>query len=74
MEKKVIFLTGASSGIGFQTAEMLAKQGHIVYGTARRTEKMEPLKAFSDALRMEARPFGINVAIIDIGKSHYENL
>ncbi len=46
MEKKVIILTGASSGIGFQTAEMLAKQGHAVYGAARRVEKMDPLKAF----------------------------
>ena len=43
MEKKVILLTGASSGIGYQTAEMLAKQGHVVYGAARRVEKMEPL-------------------------------
>lgn len=46
MEKKVILLTGASSGIGFQTAEFLAKQGHMVYGAARRVEKMEPLKQF----------------------------
>ncbi|MFC2474652.1 MAG: oxidoreductase [Prevotella sp.] len=46
MEKKVIILTGASSGIGFQTAEKLARQGHVVYGAARRVEKMEPLKAF----------------------------
>lgn len=46
MEKKVIILTGASSGIGYQTAEKLAKQGHIVYGAARRVEKMEPLEAF----------------------------
>ena len=46
MDKKVILLTGASSGIGFQTAEYLAKQGHTVYGDARRVEKMEPLKAF----------------------------
>lgn len=46
MEKKVIILTGASSGIGFQTAEKLAKQGHIVYVAARSLEKMEPLKAF----------------------------
>ena len=46
MEQKVIILTGASSGIGFQTAEMLAKQGHIVYGAARRVDMMEPLKAF----------------------------
>lgn len=46
MEKKVILLTGASSGIGYQTAEFLAKQGHIVYGAARRVEKMESLKKF----------------------------
>lgn len=45
MEKKVILLTGASSGIGYQTAEMLARQGHVVYGAARRVEKMDALKA-----------------------------
>ena len=44
--KKVILLTGASSGIGSQTAESLAKEEHIVYGAARRTEKMEDLKQF----------------------------
>ena len=42
--KKVILLTGASSGIGYQTAESLAKEGHVVYGAARRIEKMETLK------------------------------
>lgn len=46
MEKKVILPTGASSGIGYQTAELLAKQGHMVYGAARRVEKMEALKEF----------------------------
>lgn len=46
MNKKVILLTGASSGIGYETAEFLAKQGHIVYGAARRVEQMESLKAF----------------------------
>jgi short-subunit dehydrogenase len=54
MEKKVILLTGASSGIGYQTAEMLASQGHIVYGAARRVEKMEPLAACGvKALKMD---------------------
>ncbi|MBP5211054.1 MAG: SDR family NAD(P)-dependent oxidoreductase [Bacteroidales bacterium] len=43
MESKVIVLTGASSGIGFQTARLLAGQGHKVYGAARRVEMMEPL-------------------------------
>ena len=46
MKQKVIILTGASSGIGYQTAKKLAKEGHIVYGAARRIEKMETLKAF----------------------------
>ena len=44
--KKVILLTGASSGIGYNTAESLAKEGHVVYGAARRIEKMETLKQF----------------------------
>ena len=44
MKQKVILLTGASSGIGFDTATRLAKQGHKVYGAARRIDKMQPLK------------------------------
>ncbi len=44
MEKKVILITGASSGIGYDTALKLAAQGHKVYGAARRLEKMEPLR------------------------------
>lgn len=46
MKQKVILITGASSGIGYDTAERLAKAGHKVYGAARRVERMEPLKAF----------------------------
>ena len=34
--KKVILLTGISSGFGNQTAELLAAEGHVVYGTVRR--------------------------------------
>lgn len=34
---KVILITGASSGFGKATAELLAKRGHTVYGLARRT-------------------------------------
>ena len=43
MKAKVILITGASSGIGFETALRLAKQGHHVYGAARRVERMQDL-------------------------------
>lgn len=45
-ESKVILVTGASSGMGKETAKTLAKEGHIVYAVARRMEKMEDLKQF----------------------------
>ena len=45
MQSKVILITGASSGIGYDAAQTLARQGHKVYAAARRTELMEPLKA-----------------------------
>ncbi len=40
---KVILVTGASSGIGKYTALQLIREGHIVYGAARRTEKMQDI-------------------------------
>lgn len=46
MNKLVILITGASSGIGYEAARMLAKQGHKVYGAARRTERMESLRQY----------------------------
>lgn len=45
MKEKVILITGASSGIGYDAAMALASEGHKVYAAARRVEMMEPLKA-----------------------------
>lgn len=34
--KKVVVISGASSGIGFETANFLAERGYVVYGLSRR--------------------------------------
>lgn len=51
----VILVTGASSGIGYEAARMLAEEGHRVYGAARRTERMEAL-----------RPHGVVPVALDV--------
>jgi len=43
MDQKVILITGASSGMGKAMAHQLIKEGHIVYGAARRVEQMKDL-------------------------------
>ncbi len=45
MSKRVVLVTGASSGIGKETALELVKKGFIVYAAARRTDKMKDLAA-----------------------------
>ncbi len=57
MEKKVILITGASSGFGYELAKDLALKNHIVYGVARRKEKLKPL--------ME---YGVSIGVCDVEK------
>ena len=42
--KKVILITGASSGMGKETAKTLIQNGHTVYTVARRIDQMQDLK------------------------------
>lgn len=43
MSKKIIVITGASSGMGKDFALALLREGHTVYGLARRKEKMNDI-------------------------------
>lgn len=43
--KKVALITGASSGMGKETANILHSQGYTVYGAARATGEMNDLKS-----------------------------
>ncbi|MCB0587612.1 MAG: oxidoreductase [Phaeodactylibacter sp.] len=61
--KKVILATGASSGMGKDAALQLIKEGHTVYGAARRAEKMQDLvEAGGHALQMDLTDEGQIVA------------
>lgn len=41
---KTVLITGASSGMGYQTAKLLAKSGFQVFGAARNIAPMDSLK------------------------------
>lgn len=53
-QTKIILITGASTGIGKDTALRYIKEGHIVYGAARSIEKMDDLvKAGGHAIKLD---------------------
>ncbi|MFF1251457.1 SDR family NAD(P)-dependent oxidoreductase [Pseudarthrobacter sp. NPDC058329] len=55
MPKPVAFITGASTGIGFESAKGLNSHGFQLYAGARRLDRMEPLAAL-----------GIQVLALDV--------
>ena len=54
-----VLISGCSSGIGAATASALARAGHIVYATARRTETLADLEALG------CRPLALDVTSED---------
>lgn len=56
---KIILITGASSGIGLETAIQLAEQGHKVYATMRNLEK-------STLLKREAEKRKVSLSILQL--------
>lgn len=53
--KKIVLITGASTGIGRLTAETLARAGHLVYAGARKKTDLDALNAIDNirALRLD---------------------
>lgn len=63
--KRVVLVTGASSGLGNACATQLAKKGFLVYGTSRNPdEKNRRADEFYELIRMEAEDDdSVNMAI-----------
>ena len=60
--EKVAVVTGTSSGIGFETALALARDGYYTYATMRNTAKGDKLKELSskESLKIEVWELDVN--------------
>lgn len=61
MSEKIVWITGASTGIGFETAKAFAKAGYIVVATARRKSRLVALVNELKFAGHEAYAFVCNV-------------
>ncbi|ACT50588.1 MULTISPECIES: oxidoreductase [Methylovorus] len=68
MKKRVAIVTGASSGIGEATAELLANSGYKVYGTSRKADQVtnRPYKMIALDVTSEASVAAALKQVIDI--------
>ncbi|HCN74342.1 SDR family NAD(P)-dependent oxidoreductase [Pseudolactococcus plantarum] len=62
--KKVVVITGASNGMGLAAAKLFASKGWLVYGGARRVEKI-PTEDGIHALRLDVTDHQSNTAFIE---------
>jgi len=63
MTKKVAIVTGSSSGIGFETSLMLAKNGFNVYATMRDLSKSEKIRKIADDKKLTLEVGQLDVTI-----------
>src|SRR3954463_9886251 len=62
---KKIFLTGASSGIGWAITQRLCAEGHEVWGTARDPQRISPLPRL--------HPVALDLASNDLVRQSFQN-
>lgn len=70
MHSQIILITGASSGFGKFTAQMLSEQGHIVYGTSRKpSEDIGNIKMLVvDVTNIQSIKYAIDKIISEQGR------
>ena len=61
MNKKIALITGSSTGLGLETASLLAKKGYKVYATMRHLEKQDALMQLSqqDGIDLEVKQLDV---------------
>lgn len=75
MSQKVVFITGASSGIGKATALLCAKQGHSVLLCARRKDRLDALvEQIQTEYKTKAHAFVLDVSNADQVKEALSSL
>jgi NAD(P)-dependent dehydrogenase (short-subunit alcohol dehydrogenase family) len=67
MNKRVVLITGTSTGIGMHTAVLLAQKGDIVYASMRNVEK-------SDRLQQLAKECGVKVNLLPLDVTSMESV
>lgn len=74
LKGKIAIITGASSGLGVQFAEALAKEGVKIALVARRVEKLKQVQEQISALGVECRYYPTDVASEEQVKNMVENV
>ena len=59
--QKVAIITGSSSGIGYATSLMLARNGFYTYASARNIKKSASLQSTADAERLHLKLIQLDV-------------
>lgn len=72
MNKTIALVTGASSGLGFETSLMLAEKGFQVYATMRNLENQMNLKIEATKRNVDLTILELDVTKLDSIKSVVE--